>query len=86
LVRLHADQGNQAKIAIAAIPGDERRHIDASVGLVDGIDFDFDLGPQHLTRDAIGRNAVNGGKGIGRNHRAPPADDVAIVVVMRRLD
>ena len=58
----------------------------ASVGFVEGADFDFDLLAQHAALSAIERQAVQHGQRIGRNGGAEPLDDVAVIVVMRRLD
>src|SRR6516162_10294194 len=41
---------------------------------------------QDLSVGAIGRDAVNRGERIGRAHRAPPADQVSVVIVVRRFD
>ena len=47
LVRLDADQRDQAEIAVAPEPGEQRRHVDARVGLVDRLDIDGDVRPEH---------------------------------------
>ena len=74
------------KLPCAPEPGDQRRHVDARVGLVDRLDVDVDIGPEHLPLGAVGGDAVDRGQRIGGDHRAPPADHVAVVVVMGRLD
>ena len=56
--------------------------VDTRIRLVDHFDIDGDVGPENLPLGAIGRNAVNGGERIRRNHRPPPTDDVSILVVM----
>ena len=86
LVRLNADERDESEIAVAPKAGEERRHVDARVGLVDHLDVDGDVRPEHPPLGAIGRDAVDGGERIRRDHRPPPADDVAVVVVVRRLD
>src|ERR1700730_652803 len=43
-------------------------------------------GPRTWRLCAIGRDAVEGGQRVRRNHRAPPTDHVAVVVIVRRLD
>ena len=50
------------------------------------VDIDGDVRPEHLPLGAIGGNAIHGGERIRGDHRAPPADHIAVVVVMRRLD
>ena len=87
LVRLHADQRHQAEIAVAR--GSARSSagmFDAGVGLVDDVDLDLDVGTEHAPLRAIRGNAVDRGERIRRDHRPPPADHVAVVVVVRRLD
>ena len=86
LVRLHADQPDQAEAAVALEAREQRRHVDAGVGLVDRLDLDLDVRAEHLPLGAIAGDAVNRGQRIRRNRRAPPADDVAVVAVVRRLD
>ncbi len=86
LVRLDTDQRNHAETTVTPQTGDECRHIDAGVRLVDHLDVDVDVRTEDAPLRAIRRNAVDGGERIRRNHRAPPPDHVAIVVVMRRLD
>ena len=86
LVRLDADQRDKPEIAVPPKAGEQRRHVDAGVGLVDRLDVDGDVRPKDLPLGAVGRDAVDGGERIRRNHRAPPADHIAVVVVVRRLD
>ena len=86
LVRLDADQRDQAEIAVAPEPREQRRDVDPGVGLVDDRDVDVDVRSEHLAFGAIGRNAIDGRERIGRDHRAPPADHIAVFVVVRRLD
>ncbi len=43
LIGLHADQRDQAEIAVAAQAADQRVEIDAGVGLVDRLDIDLDI-------------------------------------------
>ncbi len=46
----------------------------------------LDIRAEHLPLGAVGGDAVDRGQRIRRDHRAPPADHVAVVVVVRRLD
>ncbi len=49
LVRLHADQADQAEPAVAGKLANDLFRPDACVGLVDRRDVDRDVGPKHLT-------------------------------------
>ena len=62
LVRLHADQTDETKAAVALETLEQRRHIDPGVDLVDRIDIDADTGAEHFPLGAIARNAVNRGQ------------------------
>jgi hypothetical protein len=86
LVRLNADEADKTEIAVAPEASEERRHIDACVGLVDRLDIDGDARPEYATLRAIKRDAVDGGELIRRDHRPPPAVHVSVVVVVRWLD
>src|SRR5271155_2512264 len=59
---------------------------DAGVGLVDGEDLDVHVLAKDLVFHAFLGDAEQAGERIGRQRRFPPLDDVALVVVMRRLD
>ena len=83
LVRLHADQPEQAEIAMLAEAPDQLLDVDAGIGLVDDVDVDFDVLSQDMPLRRIERQAVNGGERIRRNQGPPPTDDVAVIVVMR---
>ena len=49
LVGLHADQPDQAEIAVALrTRRDQRRDVDARIGLVDRFDIDVDVRAEHL--------------------------------------
>jgi hypothetical protein len=82
LVRLNTDEPNHAEIIVTPNAGDERRHVNARVGLVDSHNIDGDVRSKNLAVSAIGRNTVYGGKRIRGNHRSPPADHISIVIVM----
>ena len=86
LVRLHADQSEQAKIAVLAETAEQLRDIHPRMGLVDDVDVDGDVRPEHLALRGIARQPVDRGEGIGGDQRAPPADHIAVVVIVRRLD
>ena len=82
LIGLNADERNKPETAVTPKAGQERRHVDACVRLVDRFDIDGDVWPENPPLGAIGRDAVHGGERIRRAHRAPPTDDVSILVVM----
>ena len=85
LVRLHADQHDHAGARLADRAGNRCR-ADALVGLVDGDDLERDVRSEHLPLGAIDGEAIEAGERIRRDRRAEPLDDVAVVVVVRRLD
>ncbi len=85
LVRLHADQPDHA----AAGGADALRHaldIDDGVALVAGLDLDIDVGTEHALVGALLDQPIDAGEAVRRQRRAQPLDDIAIRVVMRRLD
>ena len=59
---------------------------DARVGLVESVDFEFDVRAENGAFGAILRKPIERGERVRGNWRAKPLDDVAVVVVMRRLD
>src|SRR5580704_6934293 len=85
LVRLHADQADEAEITAGPHLGNDALDAHPRIGLVDGDDIDIDVGPKHFALRAIVDQAVYGGQRIRRHRRAEPADHIAVVVVMRRL-
>jgi hypothetical protein len=86
LIRLDADQRDEAEIALGAKSGDDPRDIYPRIRLVDSVDVDRDRASQNPTFRAIRGDAVQSRQRIRRNDRSPPADDVTIVVVMRGFD
>jgi hypothetical protein len=85
LVRLDADQADEP-----AAPGlDPLRHrldVNDLVALVIGFEFDIDVGAKRFLFCASGEKSVDAGEAVRRDSGEPPLDDVAVVVVMRRLD
>ena len=86
LVRLHADEADQAVPAVALDLPDDGIRIDAGVGFVVGREDDLHVLAQHLPPGAILGQAVQGCQAVGRHDRPEPADHVAVIIVMRRLD
>jgi hypothetical protein len=85
LVRLHADHHDHAGVGGLDQSGDVV-DADAAVGLVDGMNVDVGIGTEHLLVNEFLGDAVDRRKRIRRDRRAVPLDDIAVVVVMRRLD
>ena len=85
LVGLHADQADEAEIVVGAHVGDDAVDAHARVGFVDGDDVDIDVGAENLALSAVVEKGVDAGQRIRRHRRAVPADDIAVIVVMRRL-
>jgi len=86
LVALHADQADQCPAAIPADVAHDAIHSYARIGLVERLDDDLDVGPQHLPAPAIVAQPIKGSQRVGRNMRPQPSDGIAGIVVMRRLD
>jgi hypothetical protein len=86
LVRLDPDHADQAFAAGGSdLPGDPVG-MDPGVGLVDDGDIDVNVRTEHAPLHAVVDDAIDHGHGVGGNLRPDPLDDIAIVVVMRRLD
>ena len=86
LVRLDADEADEAEAArLLDLPGDAVR-ADARIGLVDRENLDVDVFAERLGLHRLLRDAEEARERIGRQRRFHPLDDVAFVVVMRRLD
>src|SRR5262249_41208567 len=84
LVRLNSDQHNHA----GARDTDHRGKTiaaDVRIGLVKRMNVDLDIRPEHAALGAILRETIERGERSRRYRRTQPLDDVAIVVVMRRL-
>ena len=84
LIGLHAHQADQAAARLDR--ADDSLGPDARVGLVPGGDADLDGIAQNPPLDAVERQAVHRGERVGRDRRLRPLNDVAVVVVVRRLD
>ena len=82
LVGLNADQRDHSEIAVRAKFRQKGGNVDPRIGLVDRHDVDGDFGPEHPAIRTVGGDAIERGERIRRDHRSPPADDIAVVVVM----
>src|SRR5512144_2065529 len=86
LVRLDADEADQAVTAVVAYLPDDLARIDPRVGFIIGAQSDLDILAQNLAGGRFRRKSVNRCQGVGRHDRTEPLDDVAVVVIVRRLD
>ena len=86
LVRLHPHQRQQAEIVVAPEAADQLGDVDAGIGLVDQVDIDLDVLAEHMPLGAIEGETVDRGERIRWDQGPPPANDVAVIVVMGRLD
>ncbi len=85
LVRLHADQDDHAAVALRDQLG-QTPGTDARIGLVEGVDDDLDVLAEDAALGAIAREPRQRRQRVRRNGGAIPLDDIAIVIVMGRLD
>jgi hypothetical protein len=83
---LNADKGNTSEIVVASVAGQERRDVDACIGLVEDLDININVRPEHPPFGTIGCNAVHSRQRIRGRHGAPPPDHISVVIVVRRLD
>jgi hypothetical protein len=86
LVRLDPDEADQARVAGLAYAGRDLLDRDLDVHLVVGVHLDPDVIPEDLAPSAILRDGVEASHRVRRNPGLPPLDDVAVLVVVRRLD
>jgi hypothetical protein len=84
LVRLHADQRDHAAIGQDALR--DRGDVDNGVALVVDLERDIDAGAKHTRLRAFKQQAIDASEAVRGNGRAAPLNDIAVVVVMRRLD
>src|SRR6516165_7130075 len=66
--------------------GNNCQNVYTCVGLIDRVNVDYDIGAKHLALRAIESDTVECRKRVRWNHRAPPADYISIVVVVRRFN
>ena len=85
LIRLDADQTDQPPPAAGGdLAGDPVR-ANSRVGFVDDRDVDLDIGAEDTPVPAVFGQSLHHGERIGRNRGAEPLNDIAVVVIMRRL-
>ena len=85
LVGLNADQTDHAAAGGANAPGNGA-NINEAVALVAGFDLDGDVGTQRVRLGAILDQRIDAGETVRGNVGTPPLNDVAVLVIMRRLD
>ena len=85
LVGLDPDQPDESP-ARRPYATSRRAHVDNRVALVISLDCDVDVGAERALSGASGDEAIDAREAVGGNGRAAPLDDVAVVVVVRRLD
>ena len=86
LIRLHPDEADHPEPAVIFDLADDLVRPDAGIGLVNGEDLDVHVLAKDLVFHAFLGDAEQAGERVGRQRRLPPLDDIALVVVMRRLD
>ena len=86
LVRLHPDQPDQRPTAGFADRADDPFGADPLVGFVKGVEADFNRGPEHPGPPRIPGEPVEAGERVRRDRGLDPADRIAVIVVMGRLD
>ncbi len=84
LVRLHADETDHGAVR-GFQPLEQLLEADDRIGLVDHIDLDVDVVADDLPRAAVVDQAIDRCEGIRGYGGAEPLDDVAVIVVVRRL-
>ena len=84
LIRLHADQRDHSAVGEDALRN--RGKIDDGVALVVDLELDIDVGAENVRFGAFQQQAIDAGQAVRGDGRAAPLDDIAVVVVMRRLD
>src|SRR5262245_46921106 len=71
---------------MAAKSRQELLDVDAGMNLVEDRNVDFGIGTEHGAPRGIAPETIENGKRVRRDEGAQPLNDVAIVVIMRRLD
>ena len=85
-VGLHANNPDKSEAAVVGdLAGDVAR-LDARVGLIDRDDVDGEILAENFAHRRTIGEAEDGGKRVRRHRRAEPLHDIAVGVVMRRLN
>src|SRR5262249_33491288 len=83
--RLNPDQTDETAATRVNI-ADRALDVDDRVALVIGLDRDIDVWPEHFGGGTFGHEAVSAREAVGGDGGAQPLDDVAVLIVVRRLD
>ncbi len=84
LIRLDPDQRHEAAVGQNAVR--YRGDVDDGVALVVDLEFDVDVGAENPLVRAFRQQSVDAGQAVRGDGGAAPLDDIAVVVVMGRLD
>src|SRR5262249_5306829 len=86
LSRPHPASATKADPAVSAEPGEQWPDFHARMDFVDDRDVDGGVGSQYPPLRRIAPQAVENRQRVRGDERPHPLDDVAVVVVVRRLD
>src|SRR6516165_10006692 len=86
LVRLHSNQADKAEIIVRTHVADDAVKANEGISFVDGNNIDIDIGTENSTTRTIVNEPVDAGQRVRRHRRAVPANDITVVIVMRRFN
>ena len=86
LIRLHPDQPDHSEAAGLLDPPADFFRPYARVGFVKRGDDNVDVGAEDPALRAVGGESVEGGQGVRRYQRSKKLNDIAVVIVVGRLD
>ena len=85
LIGLYPDQPDKSPAGLPD-PADDTVDIDDGVGFVVSFQSDLDFGAERVCSRTIGECAIDDSEAVRGDSRAKPLNDIAVIVVMRRLD
>jgi hypothetical protein len=85
LIGLYADEPDEAGAGFTNF-SDRAIGVDDCIALVVGLDVDIDIGTEQFLGGTFCHQPVYARQAVGGDKRPPPLNDVAVGVVMRRLD
>ena len=85
LIRLNTDQTYKAEIFVRAHVANDAIDAHASISFVNSYDFDIGVGAENLTPRTVIDEPIDAGQRVCRHGRPVPANDIAVVVIMRRF-
>ena len=83
---MHADDPDHAAAAVLGDTARDLLRLDPGIGLVHGHDVDRQIGAKQLPLGGALGETVDRGERVRRHGRTDPLHDIAVVVIMRRLD